>query len=255
MHLTVCGRQITRRGRAAIFGLVVLGAAQAATAASQVSRTAYPEMASAAEYLTPNRAAEISLARSAAPPAISGSATVMVLSSEGYQTAVKGTNGFTCLVERAWMSPFDSPDFWNPKVRSPVCYNPAATRSILPITRYRTRLAQSGVSKLDMFDEIRAAIARKELPAPEPGAMSFMMSKDGYLGDTAGGPWHSHVMFYIPGTDISSWGANLPGSPVVVDEEHRKIPEQQVIFLVPVSHWSDGSLATAAGHAAEGGGK
>jgi hypothetical protein len=206
-------------------------------------------MAPAAEYLTMNRAAEISLARSAAPQAISASATVLVLSSEGYQIAVHGTNGFTCLVERAWMSAFDSPDFWNPKLRGPVCYNPAATRSILPITRYRTKLAQSGLSQLDMFDEIRAAIARKELPAPEPGAMSFMMSKEGYLGDTAAGPWHSHLMFYIPGTDISSWGANLPGSPVIADGEHRKIPEQQVIFMVPVSHWSDGSLAPAAGHA------
>jgi hypothetical protein len=81
-----------------------------------------------------------------------------------------------------------------------------------------------------------------------------MMSKDGYLGDDVG-HWHSHLMFYIPKTDISSWGANLPGSPVVVDDEHRKIPEQEVTFLVPVSHWSDGSLAPASGHAAEGGDK
>jgi hypothetical protein len=255
MELTVSGRQIARRGGAAILGLLVLGASREAFAAPQASSPAYPQMAPAAEYLSPDRAAEISLARSAAPPAISASATVLVLSSEGYQIAVTGTNGFTCLVERAWMSPFDSPDFWNPKLRGPVCYNPAATRSILPIARYRTRLAQSGVSKPHMFDEIRAAIARKELPAPEPGAMSFMMSKDGYLGDAAAGPWHSHLMFYIPGKDPSSWGANLPGSPVVVDDQHLKTPEQQVIFLVPVSHWSDGSLAPEAGHAAQDGGK
>jgi hypothetical protein len=254
MYTTVPGREIARHGRAAILGLVVLGAAQAASAGSQASGVAYPQMAPAAEYLMPDRAVEISLARSAAPAAIAGSATVLVLSSKGYETAVNGTNGFTCLVERAWMSPFDSPQFWNPKLRGPVCYNPAATRSILPITRYRTKLAQSGVPKIQMFDEIRAAIARKELPAPEPGAMSFMMSKDGYLGDDVG-HWHSHLMFYIPGTDISSWGANLPGSPVVVDDEHRKIPEQQVIFLIPVSHWSDGSSAPTAGHAAEGGDK
>jgi hypothetical protein len=40
-----------------------------------------------------------------------------------------------------------------------------------------------------------------------------------------------------------------------VDDEHLKIPEQQIIFLVPVSHWSDGSSAPAAGHPAEGGNK
>lgn len=254
MYMTVSGREIRRCGRAAILGLVVLGAAQAASAGPQASGVGYPQMAPGAEYLMPDRAAEISLARSAAPAAISGSATVLVLSSKGYETAVSGTNGFTCVVERAWMSPFDSPQFWNPKLRGPVCYNPAATRSILPITRYRTKLAQSGVSKDRMFDEIRGAITRKELPALEPGAMSFMMSKDGYLGDDVG-HWHSHLMFYIQGTDISSWGANVPGSPVVVDDEHTRIPEQQVTFLVPVSHWSDGSFAPAAGHAAGGGDK
>ena len=254
MDMTVPGRQTARCGRAAIFGVVVLGAAQAASAGSQTSGGAYPQMAPDAEYLMRDRATEISLARSAAPASISRDATVLVLSAKGYETAVKGTNGFTCLVERAWMSPFDSPEFWNPKLRGPVCYNPAATRSILPITRYRTKLAQSGVSKVQMFDEIRAAIARKELPAPEPGAMSFMMSKDGYLGDGVG-PWHSHLMFYVPGTDLSSWGANLPGSPVVVDGAHRKVPEPQTIFLVPVSQWSDGSVAPAADHRAESGDK
>ena len=254
MFMTVRGWEIIRHARVVISTLLVVGAAQAASAQSQASGVTYPQMAPGAEYLMQDRAAEISLARSAAPAAISASATVLVLSSKGYETAVKGTNGFTCLVERAWMSPFDHPQFWNPKLRGPVCYNPAATRSILPITRYRTKLAQSGVSKDQMFDEIRAATARKELPAPEAGAMSFMMSKDGYLGDGIG-HWHSHLMFYVAGTDVASWAANLPGSPVVVDDEHHKIPEQEVIFLVPVSHWSDGSFAPASGHAAEGGDK
>ena len=46
----------------------------------------------------------------------------------------KGTNGFTCLVERSWMSPFDSPEFWNWKMRGPICYNPAASRTVLLYT-------------------------------------------------------------------------------------------------------------------------
>jgi hypothetical protein len=250
MYITAPGRQIARRGQAAIFGSLILGAVFGAPQAASAASQAYAQMAPGAEYLMPDRAAEIALARSAAPASISGSATVLVLSSKGYETAVDGTNGFTCVVERAWMSPFDSPEFWNPKLRGPVCYNPAATRSILPITRYRTKLAQSGVAKDQMYDQIRAAMARKELPAVEPGAMSFMMSKDGYLSDD-GGHWHSHLMFYIQGTDTTGWGANLKGSPVVVDDEHLKIPEQQVIFMVPVSRWSDGSFAPASGHKAE----
>ena len=129
MNMTVPGRQIAIRSQAPIFCLLMLGAAQAASAGSQTSGGTYPQMAPYAEYLMPDRAMEISLARSAAPASISGDATILVLSAKGYETVVTGTNGFTCLVERGWMSPFDSPDFWNPKLRGPVCYNPAATRS------------------------------------------------------------------------------------------------------------------------------
>jgi hypothetical protein len=166
--------------------------------------------------------------------------TEVALGRKGYENAVNGSNGFTCLVERSWMSPFDSPEFWNPKMRGPVCYNPAASKSILAYTLHRTKLVVDGRSKREMLEEIRAALERKELPWPAPGAMSFMMSKDGYLGDTQG-HWHSHLMFHVPKVDAASWGANLPGSPVVLDD--REVPEPETIFLVPVAHWSDGTAA------------
>jgi hypothetical protein len=199
----------------------------------------YERMARLGQYLMPDRA-EIALARSAAPAAISEKATILALKPQGYETAVNGTNGFTCLVERGWMSPFDSPDFWNPKLRGPVCYNPAASKSILAYTLRRTKLALAGHSRVQMLDEVRAAVARNELPGPEPGAMSFMMSKDGYLGDAVG-HWHSHLMFHVPKAAAASWGANLPGSPVVLDD--REVPEPETIFLVPVARWSDGTAA------------
>ncbi len=117
-----------------------------------------------------------------APAAISDKATILTLDSQGYQTAVRGTSGFNSLVERSWMAPFGSPDCWNPKIRGPVCYNPAASGSILGYTLRRTKLALAGASRGRILDEVRAAFARNGLPSPEPGAMSFMMSKDGYLG-------------------------------------------------------------------------
>jgi hypothetical protein len=203
--------------------------------------TPYQRMAPLAQYLMPP-AAEIALARSAAPAAISDKATVLTLDSHGYQTAARGTNGFTCLVERSWMSPFDSPDFWNPKIRGPVCYNPTASTAVLAYTLRRTKLALAGDSREKILDEVRTAVARHELPSPEPGAMSFMMSKDGYLSD-ADGHWHSHLMFHVPKVAAASWGANLPGSPVVLDI--REVPEPQTIFMVPVSRWSDGTTAGA----------
>jgi hypothetical protein len=199
-------------------------------------------MAPLDQYLMADRNAEIALARSAAPTSISRDATVLVFEKSGYQTAVEGKNGFTCLVERAWMSPFDSPEFWNPKMRGPICYNPAAVRTILPYTMNRTRLALTVISKAQIRENITAAIAKNELPMPEAGAMSYMMSKAGNLGDSVG-HWRPHLMFHVPKTDDANWGADLAGSPVLFNDQYRDVPEPETIFMVPVFHWSDGTAA------------
>jgi hypothetical protein len=224
----------TRWAGAWTFAVMLAGFALADTTSSE-------RMAPLAQYLMPP-GSEIALARSAAPASISDKATVLTLDSQGYETAIRGTNGFTCLVERSWMSPFESPDYWNPNIRGPVCYNPAASRSILAYTVRRTKLALAGDSKDRILAEVRAALAHNELSPPELGAMSFMLSKDGYLSG-AGGHWHPHLMFHVPKVAGASWGANLPGSPVVLDD--RESPEPQTIFMVPVSRWSDGTTAAA----------
>jgi hypothetical protein len=134
-------------------------------------------MAPLDQYLMTDRNAEIALARSAAPASISSDAKVLVLGRHGYETAVKGKNGFACVVERSWMAPFDDPEFWNPRIRGPICLNPAAARSILPITLKRTELVLAGLSRPQLIDSIRAAVDKGGLPPLEPGAMSYMMSK------------------------------------------------------------------------------
>src|SRR5580693_10760366 len=124
------------------------------------SKTPYPAMDALDRYLMPDRNAEIALARSAAPDSISRDAKVIVLGPHGYETAVEGKNGFVCIVERAWMSPFESLEFWNPKNRSPICYNPQAARTILPITYMRTRLALAGKSKAEIKDSMKTAVEK-----------------------------------------------------------------------------------------------
>lgn len=232
---------------AALCSLAGLAAAVAAAAAGDIpSRATAPARLEHLEQYLMSADAEVALARSAAPPAISAHATILTLAPQGYQAAVNGTNGFTCLVERSWMAPFDHPEFWNPKIRAPVCYNPAASRSIVPYALKRTKLALGGRSHAQMLEDVRAAVAHKELAEPEPGAMSFMMSRDQYLGDgPAAGHWHSHLMFHVPKAAAATWGANLPGSPVVFDKSHQEVPEPQTIFFVPVGRWSDGTAAPA----------
>ena len=167
----------------AILVLVVGLGAAAYGAETPDTKTQYTSMASLHLYLD-DRDTEIALARSAAPEAISRDASVMVLAEHGYVTAVEGKNGFVCVVERAWMSPEDSPNFWNPKIRGPVCFNPPAARSILPATIERRGMALAGKSKSEIIAANKQAYDKKELPPLEPGSMSYMMSKRGYLTGT-----------------------------------------------------------------------
>jgi len=131
-------------------------------ALAQDAKAQYPSMAPLDQYLM-DRNAEIAMARSAAPGAISRDADVLFLGRNGYETAVKGKNGFVCAVERGWMGSFDGANFWNPKVRGPVCYNPPAVRSILPMTYKRTEMILAGQSKAQIIDGIKTFI-KQELP-------------------------------------------------------------------------------------------
>ena len=205
---------------------------------ARAQATPYPAMAPLQQYLMP-RDAEIALARSAAPASIADQATVMVLGPQGYTTAVQGANGFLCYVERSWAVPTDDPQFWNPKIRSPNCFNSQAAKSVAQVYLMKTRLVLAGKSKPEIEQAIASALDRKQLPALPPGAMCYMTSKQQYLNDT-GKSWYPHLMFYAAGDVPKSWGANLPGSPVIAvhDAEARV-----TVFMVVARQWSDGTPA------------
>jgi hypothetical protein len=204
---------------------------------AQDAKAPYPSMAPLDQYLIADRNAEITLARSAAPESISLDAEIMVLGRHGYETAVKGGNGFVCMVERSWAAGIDDPEFWNPKLRAPICFNPPAARFNVPLMKKKTELAFAGRSKARLAEELNTAFDKKELPALEPGAMCYMMSKQGYLSDRDG-HWHPHLMFFEPLTEPAAWGANSTGSPVLAMNDTAG---RHTVFLVPVAKWSDGT--------------
>jgi hypothetical protein len=221
------------KGMSAIAGAEFLFVALSITASlqagAQEQKALYPAMAPFQQYLIADQQSEIALARSSAPASISGDADVMVLGQHGYSTAVKGSNGFVCIVERSW----------NPKLRSPNCFNAAAARTFLLIYLMKTRMVLAGKSKTEIAAAVNAALDKKELPALEAGSMCYMMSSQQYLNDQVKS-WHPHLMFLAPGDAASSWGANLPESPImaVVDAEERV-----TIFMVLTGNWSDGAPA------------
>jgi hypothetical protein len=228
--------------------MVALSAAR--PAAAQGGKQPYAGMAPIEQYLM-DRNGEIALARSAAPDAISRDASVIVLTRHGYETAVEGKNGWVCWVGRGWMAMFDHPEFWNPKVRAADCLNPPAARSMLPYAYKRTELLLAGSSKQEVIAAIKAAMDKKELPALEPGAVSYMMSKSSYLTDSGShnGP---HLMFYEAVRNDAAWGANAQTSPVLSvnywylsTEAYPQLKSFPpiAVFLVGVDKWSDGTPA------------
>jgi hypothetical protein len=220
--------------------LMAAGAGAADTQATKPAR--YAVMAPAAQYRIANRQEEIALARSAAPPSISAQAEILVLGAHGYETAVHGTNGFVCFVERSWTGNFDDAEFWNPKSSAPNCFNPPAVRSVLPQYLRRTEWALAGVERAKMIENSRAALASHEFVEPEPGSLSFMLSKRGYVNDDAAGPWLPHMMFFLPHGQAAAWGAGLEASPVLGSEASAVEP---TVLFIPVRRWSDGSPAPA----------
>ena len=221
-----------------IAGLVFGAACVAGSAGSTTPPPDVPKsMAPLEQYLMP-AADEAALARSAAPPAISDKAEIRVLTRKGYEVVAHGSNGFVCMVERGWTAGFDDKVFWNPRIRGPLCFNPAAVTSVLPAHLERTTWALAGLSREEMARRTSRSAAANTPPAA--GAMSYMLSKQQYLSDGGTHNWHPHVMFWVPRTPASDWGANLPGSPVAGGGTEIG---PVTTFFVPVGMWSDGTPA------------
>jgi hypothetical protein len=211
------------------------------TAQAQAPKPApYPAMAPVKQYVIASVDDEIALARSAAPPSISADAEILVLRSHGYETVVKGKNGFVCFVERSWAAGFDDPEFWNPKLRAPNCFNPPAVRTVLPQVLARTEWVLAGIGLPQLKERARSAFAEKRFVPPEPGALSFMLSRNGYLSDESAGPWLPHVMFFVPPGQATVWGAGKDASPILGRDGSDLEP---TVLFVPVPRWSNGTPA------------
>src|SRR6266436_748245 len=151
---------------ASAFLLLVVIPGATSQARAQAQQAPYPAMAALDQYLMPDEKSEIALARSAAPASISDGAEVMVLGRTGYRTAVKGRNGFLCIVERSWGATTDHPEFWNPKVRGAICFNPPSAKSFVPIYLMKGKLVLAGKSKTEIVQTTALALDKKELPIP-----------------------------------------------------------------------------------------
>lgn len=207
-------------------------------------RTAKPD---ATPFLIADRAAEIRLARSAAPPSISDSATILVLERAGYVEAARGSNGFTCVVIRSLGGNLEDSSLWSPRISAPHCFNRPAGRTIMPTLLKQTAWLLSGERAPEVAARVKRSYANGELPHPANGSMAYMLSPEQVL--TASGV-HGlpHLMFfYDKSRPASEWGADAAGSPLM----HDAAADARAPFLtlfIPVRQWSNGTRADALGH-------
>ncbi|MHA7819517.1 MAG: hypothetical protein ACX930_07740 [Erythrobacter sp.] len=192
--------------------------------------------------------AEIALSKSAAPPAISDDASVLVLQRDGsYRTAVEGDNGWTCFTGRAWTGPAQFEDgkrVWreqnfDPKIRAPQCFNAAATPTMLKTHLIATWHIMQGASTDEVDLAIGNAVTTGAIQPPATGAMSYMFSPEQVLTPD-GGRFHPHVMLYQPHVTQESYGQGSPMQGVPMVTEGGSIFATTVILS---SHWSDGTPA------------
>jgi hypothetical protein len=229
----------------ALAALLLLGAVGTPARAED-----HPRMAPVASYLM-DRTAEINLAKSAAPESISKDATVLVLTRTGYETAVKGSNGFVCYVARGFGGAPDWPERWDPTIRAAACDNPQAAPTMTALLKLRTALTLAGKNDAEVIDRIKAALRSKEIPPLPAGAMCYMMSKDAVLS-AQGERNMAHIMYYVPVKDGTSWGANEKGSPLMGGNYWYLMPGHEAdaaalppisVFLQATSAYSDGTPA------------
>ncbi len=133
---------------------------------------------------------EIALARSAAPPAVSDSASVYVLGEQGWALAVRGSNGVACHVNRSW-----------PDALEPHCFDAEGAETIMRMEMRRTELYHRGVGTEEAEIEIATMLADGRLRLPRRPVLSYMMSSEQRLIGDDGRPvgaWRPHLMIFFP---------------------------------------------------------
>lgn len=150
------------------------------------------------------RSREIALARSAAPPAISDSATIYVLGEKDYEMAVRGSNGNACFVDRDRLETI-----------APHCFNAEGAASVMQLEMHRIALLHQEHSVAETDREIADGLASGRFRLPRQPALAYMMSADQNLFDEDGKPtghWHPHLMLYMPYVTAADLGLGKTGS-------------------------------------------
>jgi hypothetical protein len=161
---------------------VLLGTNFAAVAQTDMPKPAY-------DFALP-REERIKLAESAAPPEISGHATVYLLERTGYVKIREGTNGFSCFVDRQ-----------TPLNLEPTCFDAEGSATTLPTRLYVEEQRAKGRSEEQIKAEIDEGYRTGKYKTPSKPGIVYMMSDKTHLlvpGTNKVVAIPPHLMFYAP---------------------------------------------------------
>jgi hypothetical protein len=132
----------------------------------------------------------IKLAESAAPPEISGKATVYLLERNGYVKVREGSNGFSCFVDR--QTPFN---------QEPTCFDAEGSATTLVSRLFVEEQRGLGRTEEQIAVAVEAGYKSGKFRPPQKPGIVYMMSNNGYLlipGKTELIHIPAHLMFYAP---------------------------------------------------------
>jgi hypothetical protein len=180
--------------------------------------------------------AEVALARSAAPEKVSGAATIKVLTSSGYEVVAEGDNGFVCMVMRGWSAPTYTPIqfrdlVYDAGVKAPICFDPQASRTVMPYYELRTKLGMEGKTPDQIAEGLQAAYVKGELPKRDTVSFAYMWSADMNLASGVG-HWHPHMMIFSPYYENRMLGNHEFGSPLPQVSDDAGTPFTVVVIPV-----------------------
>jgi hypothetical protein len=160
---------------------------------------------------------ETRFALSALPPHLRDQASVYVLDpAQGYVPGKKGTNGFSCIVER---TEWNREDFKN-DVYTAMCYDAEGTKIHLKVWLDVAQLRAKGMSATEVKKEVEQRFKSKTYGAPAKRGLSYMAAPimrtypNPDLSDkTVVTMSMPHVMYYAPNVSPTDIGATPPPSP------------------------------------------
>jgi len=150
------------------------------------------------EYPRLGEEEELRLAMSAGPLTVSQAADVYRMGEAGFELAIRGTNGWACIVVRAAV---------NRKQLAPHCLNPKAVETVLPAFLREGELQASGMTAEAIEAEMKRQWETGELALPSGPAYAYMLSEGQRLG-AEGGNFRPHFMLYVPYATNASIGGD-----------------------------------------------